>query len=292
MSQAPDRRARWLSTDARHGTSVRPGSGNLSPMDAAEMLRTARRHVGLSQRELAAAADVSARSIAAWEAGQRSPSLAALGRVLAAAGLELVAEPRIPQDADTSLRQHLSLSLTQRLRLALGESGVLAKPPHSQTWGDLIAVARSGQVLLEPPLATAMWLPDVRVGRPLVSVFHPRRSLPRGSISTRVRPGDAPLAAVPFLMGAGARVWVLPPAELALPAEQERMLRLAARLLHLDSSRDDAERRRPAHRDPDEGDEDLRLLRTKAISRRPDLRNGRGWRLGAAASLAQHLRQQ
>ncbi|MCW2571701.1 MAG: hypothetical protein JWO88_1759 [Frankiales bacterium] len=91
-------------------------------------------------------------------------------------------------------------------------------------------------------------------------------------------------------METGQRLWVLPPAELALLTEQQTRLRQVDQILYACAPRDDADRRRPAHRDPDESGEDWRLLRTKSVTNRPDMRDGRGWRLGAAASLAQRLR--
>jgi hypothetical protein len=95
---------------------------------------------------------------------------------------------------------------------------------------------------------------------------------------------------IPLMMETGQRLWVLPPAELALLTEQQTRLRQVDQILYACAPRDDADRRRPAHRDPDESGEDWRLLRTKSVTNRPDMRDGRGWRLGAAASLAQRLR--
>jgi hypothetical protein len=92
-------------------------------------------------------------------------------------------------------------------------------------------------------------------------------------------------------LDAGRQVWVAPPAELALPDHDTTRLLQAAQLLDEEAARDDAHRRRPAHRDPDERDEERRLLVTKAVTHRPDLCDGRAWRLGGAASLAQRLRE-
>jgi hypothetical protein len=107
-----------------------------------------------------------------------------------------------------------------------------------------------------------------------------------------VREGDAPRAVISFMMEVGERLWVLPPGELALPSEQETALRQADLLLRAHAPLDTADRLRPAHRDPNESDEDLRMLRTKSVHCRPDMRDGRGWRLHVSASLAQRLRDE
>lgn len=59
---------------------------------AAELLRTARRRHGLSQRELAAAAGVSQPMIARFESGRSQPTLPTLARLLAAAGFAPVVD--------------------------------------------------------------------------------------------------------------------------------------------------------------------------------------------------------
>lgn len=259
-------------------------------MDAAQVIRAARRHAGWSQRELARSAGVATRSVAAWEAGGRSPSSDALDRVLAAVGLDVVLVPRAADEVDAVLRRHLMLSLTQRLRLALGESPKLPVHARSELWRELGALARRGQVVLDGQLAVAMWLPLGPVERPGVNVFHPRTGITAERIGARIRDGNAPAAAISFMMEVGERVWVLPPGELAFPSAQEVRLRQADLLLNAQAPIDDAARRRPAHRDPDEAGEDWRLLRTKGVKNRPDMRDGRGWRLGASASLAQRLR--
>lgn len=78
-----------------------------------------------------------------------------------------------------------------------------------------------------------------------------------------------------------------------LLAEEVDLLRLAAQLLHQGAARDDADRRAPAHRDPDEWDEASRLLRTKGTQRlaQPVPELGRAWRLGGPVSLAQVVRR-
>jgi hypothetical protein len=149
-------------------------------------------------------------------------------------------------------------------------------------------------VVLEPPVATALWLPLDRVARPRVSVFHARTRLQSGVIDVHIQEGDAPTSVIPVQLdplAGNERVWVLPPSELALPTEEQALLWQADLLLASEAPTDDAARRRPAHRDPDSSDEDYRLLRTKRVRHRPDMRDGRAWRLAAPASLAQQLRE-
>lgn len=258
-------------------------------MDASHIVRAARRHAGLSQRELAARCGVSLRAIAAIESGAQSPKAATIDEVLAAVGLDVSLVARLGDERDLALERHLRLSLTQRLRIALGERETLPTRARSDVWRDLGRLARRGQVVVEPPLATALWLPVGRVDRATVSVYHARTAICRGHIDVRVREGDAPACAIFFMMEVGERLWVLPPGELARPTQQETQLRQADLLLHAQAPHDKADRRRPAHRDPDEAGEDWRMLRTKSIRDRPDMRDGRGWRLGAPASLAQRL---
>lgn len=53
------------------------------------LIRIARRRSGLSQKELARRAATSQAAISAYESGRRSPSVATLSRILAAAGFDL-----------------------------------------------------------------------------------------------------------------------------------------------------------------------------------------------------------
>jgi transcriptional regulator with XRE-family HTH domain len=60
------------------------------------LIRIARRRSGLTQEELARRAATSQAAISAYESGRRSPSVATLTRILAAAGFDLrmrLAEP-------------------------------------------------------------------------------------------------------------------------------------------------------------------------------------------------------
>ena len=73
-----------------------------APVDAATLLRTARRRAGLTQRQLAAAAGTSQSALAAIETGRKQPTVATLERLLRSAGTELV--PADPEQA-TLLRR-------------------------------------------------------------------------------------------------------------------------------------------------------------------------------------------
>lgn len=62
-------------------------------MDAAVVLRDARRRAGLSQSALAAQAATSQAAISAYESGAKEPSVATLSRLLAATGARLDVSP-------------------------------------------------------------------------------------------------------------------------------------------------------------------------------------------------------
>jgi uncharacterized protein len=62
---------------------------------AGDLLFEARRRAGLSQAELARRAGVSRPTVNAYERGRRDPGVAALDRLLAAAGSRLVLAPAI-----------------------------------------------------------------------------------------------------------------------------------------------------------------------------------------------------
>ena len=85
-------------------------------MDAARLLRTARRRAGLTQAALAARAGVSQPVIAAYERGRREPSVPMLAKLVRAAGFDLdvaLVPARDLPDADAAGR-----TLVQALELA------------------------------------------------------------------------------------------------------------------------------------------------------------------------------
>jgi len=62
-------------------------------MDAAVVLRDARRRAGLSQSALAAQAATSQAAISAYESGAKEPTVATFSRLIAAAGARLDVRP-------------------------------------------------------------------------------------------------------------------------------------------------------------------------------------------------------
>lgn len=92
-------------------------------VDAANLLRYARRRAGLTQRELSARAGVAQPAIARIERGSVSPRLDTLDRLLSATGHGVELTPRIGQGVDRSLiRAALSRTPEQRV-LAAGRDG-------------------------------------------------------------------------------------------------------------------------------------------------------------------------
>ena len=88
-------------------------------MDAASLLRYARRRAGLSQRELGRRAGVAQPAIARIERGDISPRIATLDRLLAATGYSIELTPRIGEGVDRSLiRAALERTPEERVRAA------------------------------------------------------------------------------------------------------------------------------------------------------------------------------
>ena len=261
-------------------------------MDIPQLIRTARRHAGLSQRDLAQRLGIAPSTVAAWEAGSRRPTLRALERVGEAVGLELTLVAHSPVTAP-ELTAHLRLPLTARLRLALGEAASPYRPATGAAWQTLLTLARVGTVVVEPPVALGVWVPQPPRATVDVTVHGPRRQVPPVELArVRIKGSPAPASLVPITLAGPVRVWVLPPAELL--AAEAAALRDASLLLDAHAAVDDGGRRRPAHRDPNEWREGSRLLVTKAGGRLelPRGEFSRGWRLRAPASLAQLLREQ
>jgi transcriptional regulator with XRE-family HTH domain len=86
-------------------------------ISAAELLRSARRRAGLSQRELARRARIPQPTIAAIERGRQDPRYRTLSRLLRACGVELDYAPVLGQGIDrTLITEQLRLSPVERLR--------------------------------------------------------------------------------------------------------------------------------------------------------------------------------
>lgn len=88
-------------------------------MNAARVLREARRRAGLSQRELARRSGVPQPAIARIESGVTIPRVDTFARLLATCGRSLRAVPRLGVGVDrTVMRELRSLSPEERLRAA------------------------------------------------------------------------------------------------------------------------------------------------------------------------------
>lgn len=85
---------------------------------AGNLVRLARHDAGLSQRALAKRAGTSQGAIAAYESGQRSPSLETLVRIVRAAGQDLRIQV-VPYDDHDDVMAVYEASLPEETRAAL-----------------------------------------------------------------------------------------------------------------------------------------------------------------------------
>lgn len=264
-------------------------------VDEAQLLRTARRRVGLSQRALAEQAGVSASTVAALEAGRRSASMATVARLLDVAGLELAVQARTPA-ACVHLQRHLRRTLVERLYLAVGGVVHPVRDRTHATWWALWSLTAHGRVEVVGEAAVGVWVPVV--AERLVVRLLPFRATgameapPAVTVLPATEPPRPGLVPIGLL---GRIVTVASPDLLALqpvPAEQAVGLRAAAALLHEQGPVDDALRRPPAHRDAQPRKDDHKIWHTKAFAHRPipEPADRRGWQLDGQASLAQWLR--
>ncbi|HJP89221.1 MAG TPA: helix-turn-helix domain-containing protein [Candidatus Limnocylindrales bacterium] len=96
-------------------------------MDAAYLLKRARRRARLSQRELGRLAGLPQSTVARVELGTLSPRTDTLDRLLRAAGQTLSIEPVLGVGVDrTQIRELLRLSPAERLRLAEADARSVA----------------------------------------------------------------------------------------------------------------------------------------------------------------------
>jgi transcriptional regulator with XRE-family HTH domain len=96
-------------------------------MEAARVLRYARRRAGLTQRALALRAGVPQPAIARIERGAVSPRVVTLAQLLAAAGYSLEVTPRLGVGVDpTLIRASLGRAPEDRIRAAARASRKLA----------------------------------------------------------------------------------------------------------------------------------------------------------------------
>lgn len=87
-------------------------------VDSGSILRRARRHAGLTQRELAARADTSHTALAAYERGAKVPRVDTLDRILRAAGYEPEVDLQPRPDATRGDREAKGRELHAALELA------------------------------------------------------------------------------------------------------------------------------------------------------------------------------
>ena len=242
-------------------------------MEAGDVLREARRRHGLSIRAAGLRCGIPRATWAAWESGRTCPTAPRLDEVLRALGLDLLLAPRLSEPpGEASVRRHLRLSLTARARLALGDQ---LEP--------VVASCRGRPRLLTGPAAVGVWVPKV---------------VARGPLGLPPAPDDPQLVGLrldePY-SGPSAYAVVPPPAALLSEgaAAQWPGLQTSARLLREEAVRDAAERRLPAHRDPDERREVHDLMHTLTwggYGRLPVSElDSRAWRLDGAASLDEVL---
>lgn len=89
---------------------------------AGRMVRDARRHAGLTQRQLAAKAGISQETIARIERGRVDPRVMTLDRLLEACGTALESMPRLGIGIDrTQIQERLSVSMERRLLVAMAD---------------------------------------------------------------------------------------------------------------------------------------------------------------------------
>jgi predicted transcriptional regulator len=99
-------------------------------VDAAGLLRHARKKANLSQRELGRRAGVTQATIARIEAGDTSPRFETLERLISTCGFELELVPRAGVGIDrTVMRELLQLTPAERARRAIAEARNLERIP-------------------------------------------------------------------------------------------------------------------------------------------------------------------
>lgn len=231
---------------------------------------------------MARRAGVSTATVEAIEAGRQQPSARVLGALLAVAGLELSVD-RPVQALCRHMTQHLHLSLSSRLHVALGGSGRPYDRPFLPAWQQLGLLSLRTPVHLSGDLAVAVWVPMPQPTAQ-VGIGTERLVLPRVPDLHVVREHRPPQCTVGVVLTPGL-VKVPPPGELALDprhAAWRLALRSVAVALDEQAARDRAGRRSPAHREPKRGNEEWRLLFARPWSPRllpPDRWQARGWRL-------------
>lgn len=99
-------------------------------MQAARLLRQARRRASLTQRALAEAAGVPQPAVARLERGHVVPRLDTLDRLLHACGVTLEPAPLLGEGVDrTAIRELLALTPGERARVGVEEARALSRFP-------------------------------------------------------------------------------------------------------------------------------------------------------------------
>ena len=88
---------------------------DLRAFDAADLIRSARKHASLSQAALAALVGTTQSAVSRWEAGLDEPRPARVGDVLHACGLESAITVQVRDVDRAQIRQQLAMSPEQRL---------------------------------------------------------------------------------------------------------------------------------------------------------------------------------
>lgn len=142
-----------------------------SPMRSADLVR-ALRAPDLAQDELARRAGIARETLSRWESGAQHPSLEALDRVAAAAGVRLDVRlvPADPELVELA-REQIDLAPADRLRTLLGESW----PACRQALRAVAAVGELG-VLVGPVAAALVGAPQ-RPGDGRVDVLVARNDI-------------------------------------------------------------------------------------------------------------------
>jgi transcriptional regulator with XRE-family HTH domain len=102
---------------------------------AAELIRQSRQRSGLTQAELARRAGMARSVVNMYEHGRRQPSVDALARILAAAGVELRAGPVVRRLDDERSGRLLAQVLDLAEALPHRRRGRLAYPPRLRQGG-------------------------------------------------------------------------------------------------------------------------------------------------------------
>lgn len=103
-------------------------------MAGADLLERVRRAAGLSQEELAHRAGTSRTAVSAYEHGRKSPSLDTVDRLVASAGYELDARPRIEFVRVASARGRYVLVPTRLPQLPAGHALATVELPLTVNW--------------------------------------------------------------------------------------------------------------------------------------------------------------